>query len=69
MMPAGFVDTSGKLARDSGTSVPTVILYAKMGLLEYIEASNGVKLFRTGQAGRVREIKAQRLEARTRRTG
>ena len=62
-----FVDTSGKLARDSGTTVPTVTLYAKLGLLEYIEASNGVKLFRAGQAERVREIKRQRLEARTQR--
>ena len=62
-----FKDTSGKLARDSETTVPTVNLYAKLGLLEYIEASNGVKLFRTGQAARVREIKQQRLKARSRR--
>jgi DNA-binding transcriptional MerR regulator len=62
-----YTDTSGKLARDSETSVPTVNLYARMGFLEYIEASNGVKLFRAGQADRVREIKRQRMETRTRR--
>jgi hypothetical protein len=65
---ATYTDTSGKLARDSETTVPTVALYARLGFLEYITASNGVMLFRTGQGPRVREIKRQRLEARTRRS-
>jgi DNA-binding transcriptional MerR regulator len=53
------------VARDAGTTVPTVLLYARMGLLDFVTASNGVKLFRAGQAERVREIKAARLKART----
>ncbi len=61
-----YTDTSGKLARDAGTTVPTVSLYARLGLLDFVVASNGVKLFRAGQAQRVREIKIQRLEARGR---
>jgi DNA-binding transcriptional MerR regulator len=61
-----YTDTSGKLARDSETTVPTVLLYARLRLLDFIVASNGVKLFRDGQAERVREIKRQRLEGRTR---
>lgn len=63
-----YTDTSAKLARDAEAAVPTVNLYARLGLLDYIVASNGVKLFRAGQAELVREIKRQRLEARTRRT-
>jgi DNA-binding transcriptional MerR regulator len=63
-----YTDTSGKLARDSGTTVPTVNLYAKLALLDFVVASNGIKLFRAGQADRVREIKRQRLEDRTRQS-
>ncbi len=62
-----YTDTSGKLARDSEATVPTVNLYARLGLLEYIEASNGMKLFRAGQAERVRQIKRERLQTRARR--
>jgi DNA-binding transcriptional MerR regulator len=62
-----YTDTSGKLARDAETTVPTVNLYARLNLLDYVVASNGVKLFRGGQAARVREIKRQRLEARGQR--
>lgn len=62
-----YTDTSGKLARDAETTVVTVNLYAKLGLIDFIEASNGVKLFRAGQADKVRELKRQRLENRTRR--
>ena len=61
-----YTDTSGKLARDAGTTVPTVNLYAKLKLLDFIVASNGVKLFRTGQAPVVRKIKQQRLKERAR---
>jgi len=59
-------DTSGKLARDSETSVPTVALYARLGLLDYVIASNGVKLFKAGQADKVREIERKRLAKRIR---
>lgn len=62
-----YTDTSGKLARDSGTTVPTVNLYAKLGLLDFIVASNGTKLFRGGQASQVRQILTERMAARGRR--
>jgi DNA-binding transcriptional MerR regulator len=62
-----YTDTSGKLAREAETTAVSVNLYAKLGLLDFIQASNGVKLFRAGQADRVREIKRQRLQERTRR--
>ena len=63
-----YIDTSGKLARDSDSTVATINLYAKLRLLDFIIASNGVKLFRSGQSERVRKIKQQRLKARGRRT-
>jgi DNA-binding transcriptional MerR regulator len=59
-----YTDTSGKLARESETTVPTVNLYARLGFLDFTVASNGVKLFKAGQADRVREIKRERLAAR-----
>ena len=65
---AGFTETSGSLARDAGVTVVTVNLYAKLGLLEYVTAANGVKLFRGGQADRVREILAERRANRGRRS-
>ncbi|MGH9644844.1 MAG: hypothetical protein ACRD3Q_20770 [Terriglobales bacterium] len=63
-----YTDTSGKLARESETTTPTIALYARLGWLDFVTASNGVKLFRAGQAQRVRDIKRRRLEARARRT-
>lgn len=62
-----YTATSGKLARESDSTPVSVNLYAKLGLLDFIVASNGVKLFREGQADKVREIKRQRLQERTRR--
>jgi hypothetical protein len=64
-----YIDTSGKLARDAETTVPTVNLYARLKLLDYITASNGVKLFRKGQAAKVREILSQRMANRRGRSG
>ena len=61
---AEYTDTSGKLARDAETTVPTVNLYAKLGLLDFVLASNGVRLFRAGQGPRVREILITRLANR-----
>lgn len=63
-----YTDTISKLARDGDTTVPTVHLYATLGLLDFIVASNGTRLFRTGQAERVREILAERMARRGRRT-
>ena len=64
-----YTVTSGALAREAGTSVPTIALYAKKGWLDYVVASNGVKLFKSGQAAKVRKILAQRMANRTRRHG
>jgi DNA-binding transcriptional MerR regulator len=64
-----YTDTSGKLARESETTVPTVNRYAKLGLLDFVVASNGVRLFRSGQASRVREILALRMANRSHRAG
>ena len=61
-----YTETSGKLSRDSGVTVPTLTLYADLGLLDFIRSSNGMKLFRAGQADKVREIYAQRMANRGR---
>jgi hypothetical protein len=61
-----YRDTSGKLAREAKVAVATVSLYAELGLLDFIRCSNGVKLFRGGQAARVKEILAERLASRGR---
>ncbi len=65
-MKAEFTDTSGKLSRDAETTVPTVLLYAKLGLLDFVVASNGTKLFRSGQADKVRQLKKKRMAERLR---
>lgn len=62
-----FDETTGALARAAEVTVPTIQKYADLGLLEYRRASNGVRLFRRGQAGRVREILGERLANRGRR--
>jgi DNA-binding transcriptional MerR regulator len=64
-----YDQTSGALAREAGTSVPTVQKYAEMGLLEFIRISNGTRLFRRGQADKVREICNRRTPGRRGRTG
>jgi DNA-binding transcriptional MerR regulator len=62
-----YVDTTSKLARDAEVTQPTVTLYANLGLLDHIRSSNGTRLFRPGQAMRVRQILAERLASRGRR--
>jgi hypothetical protein len=59
-----YTDTSSRLARDSETCNAIIRLYARLGLLDYVVASNGVKLFRQGQAALVRQIKQERLARR-----
>lgn len=63
-----FEDTTGSLAREARVSLPTVKLYADKGLLEYRRAANGIRLFRRGQAPRVREIYEQRMANRGRKS-
>lgn len=62
-----YNDTTGELARQSMVAPPTVRRYADMGLLDFVVASNGTRLFRQGQAEKVREIYAGRLANRGRR--
>jgi DNA-binding transcriptional MerR regulator len=63
-MERNYTMTSGSLARQADVTVPTVNLYSKLGLLDFIVASNGTKLFRPGQAERVQQLKAQRTAAK-----
>lgn len=62
-----YSDTSSALARDSKVTTETVRLYADLKLLDFIVASNGTRLFRSGQAPRVREIYAERMARRGRK--
>jgi DNA-binding transcriptional MerR regulator len=66
-MGDAYIDTTTKLAREAEVTGPTIALYADLGLLEFIRASNGTRLFRSGQAARVREIYSERMANRGRR--
>ncbi len=66
-MKSEYVDTTSKLARESGVTSPTVVTYARLGFLEFITASNGARLFRKGQAEKVRQVYAERMAGRGRR--
>jgi DNA-binding transcriptional MerR regulator len=59
-----FTYTSGELARRSKVTQVTVRKYADLGLLEFIIASNGTRLFKGGQEKLVRTILAERLAKR-----
>jgi DNA-binding transcriptional MerR regulator len=61
-----YTDTTSTLARAANVTAPTVRLYADLGLLDFQRASNGVRLFRAGQAPKVREIFSQRMAKRGR---
>lgn len=62
-----FTETSGQLARAAGVTSATVVRYARLGLLDFKTASDGTRLFREGQAGRVRAVLRQRLAGRAMR--
>lgn len=62
-----YIETTAHLARASGVGEQRVRDYAKEGLLDYVTASNGTRLFREGQAARVREIYTQRMANRGRK--
>ena len=61
-----FTDTTSTLARAAGVTTPTVVLYARLGLLEHVRASSGMRLFKQGQAEKVREIFNDRMAWRGR---
>jgi DNA-binding transcriptional MerR regulator len=63
-----YLETSGELAREARVTQPTIRKYADAGLLDFVIASNGTRLFRAGQAKKVREILATRLENRGRKS-
>jgi DNA-binding transcriptional MerR regulator len=63
-----YTETTGKLAREAAVTVPTIALYADLGLLDYIRCSNGTRLFREGQALAVRKIYGERMANRGRRS-
>lgn len=62
-----FSETSGTLARAAGVTVQTIVAYANAGLLEHYKISNGTRLFRSGQADKVRQIYAARIANRGKR--
>jgi DNA-binding transcriptional MerR regulator len=61
-----FDRTTGQVAREAGVSQPTVRLYANLGLLPHVVASDGTRLFPAEAADRAREICAERLSHRGR---
>jgi DNA-binding transcriptional MerR regulator len=61
---ADYTDTTTKLARDAELTQPTIRKYADLGLLDFIVASDGTKLFKPGQAARVKDIHAKRMAGR-----
>jgi hypothetical protein len=63
---ADYVDTSSRLARLAEVTEPTVRKYANQGLLDFVLASNGTRLFRTGQAELVKKICATSIAKRGR---
>jgi len=67
MGPDDFTDTTTELARQSGRAPATIRAYANEGLLEFVLASDGTRLFRKGQASRVQELCERRLAKRGKR--
>jgi DNA-binding transcriptional MerR regulator len=59
-----YTETTTKLARDSEKTQPTIRKYADLGLLDFIIASDGTRLFRPGQAAKVKKIYAARMAGR-----
>jgi DNA-binding transcriptional MerR regulator len=60
----GFTETSGAIARAAGVSVPTIRTYTDLGLLPFVKASNGTRLFKPDAADEVGRILAKRLANR-----
>ncbi len=62
-----YTDTSSTLARQAEVTQPTIRKYADAGLLDFVVASDGTRLFRKGQSDRVRSIYAERMARRGRK--
>jgi hypothetical protein len=67
MSSTEFTVMSGEMARAGKVSQPTVIEWARLGLLEAIRTSSGVWLFRTGQEERASALRAERMAFRGKR--
>ena len=67
MSDSSFDRTTGQVSREAGVSQPTVRLYANLGLLPHVVASDGTRLFPPDTAELVREICTRRLANRGRR--
>ncbi len=65
-MQDGIPETSGTLARAAGVSQTTIGKLAAANLLDYVVTDTGLRLFRPGQAEKVRHLIAERLAARGR---
>jgi DNA-binding transcriptional MerR regulator len=63
-----FVDTTTKLAREAEVTPALIRLYASLGLLEHVRASNGTRLFASGQAQKVRAIYLERVARKGRKS-
>lgn len=63
-MASKYTDTSSSLAREAGVTERLVLNYAHEGLLDFIQTANGMRLYRIGQAEKVRALKAARLAGR-----
>ena len=65
-MKQEYSEMSGTLARAAGVSQFTVQAYADAGLLDFIWSTNRQRLFRSGQAEKVRQIYRERAVRRGR---
>lgn len=63
---AACTRTTGQVAREAGVSQPTVRLYADLGLIACVTASDGTRLFSADAADLVRQIRTRRLANRGR---
>lgn len=64
-----YIETTSELARKACVAQPTIRKYADAGLLDFVKASDGTRLFRAGQAEKVREIYARRMANRGKPAG
>jgi DNA-binding transcriptional MerR regulator len=62
-----FTETTSAISRASGASIPTIRLYGDLGLIQFIEASNGTRLHRKDAGERVAQLLRQRIANRGRR--
>jgi DNA-binding transcriptional MerR regulator len=59
-----FDQTTGSLARLANVLPETVRAYADLELIECLRLENGVRMFKSSAAARVKEIRAERMAHR-----